>query len=64
MAGCGGAFGGFLGLKLFFETHRSTTDAGAGLYHKGPGTKDRLYFIGHGLMENCPRLIVDAKLTS
>ena len=52
MAACGGASGSFLGLKLFFETHRSTdrtTDAGAGLYHKGRTTTSPT------LLRNCRR---------
>ena len=33
------------------------------LYRKGPGMEAKLYFIGHGLMENRSGLIVDARLT-
>ena len=68
----GGAGGGesgrnaevdFKGTKRSNETHRSTTDAEATLYRKGPGMEARLCYIGHGLMENRSGLIVDARLT-
>ena len=38
-------------------------DPDALLYRKGPGMEARLCFIGHGLMESCSDLIVDARLT-
>ena len=53
----------FRGQKRSNETHRSTTDPDARLYRKGPGMEAKLYFIGHGLMENRSGLIVDARLT-
>src|SRR5262252_3530168 len=53
----------FRGHKRSNETHRSTTDADARLYRKGPGMEARLCFIGDGLMENRSGLIVDARLT-
>jgi transposase len=53
----------FRGQKRSNDTHRSTTDADARLYRKGPGMEARLCFIGHGLMENRSGLIVDARLT-
>jgi len=53
----------FKGEKRSNETHRSTTDPDAKLYRKGPGMEARLYFIGHGLMENRSGLMVDACLT-
>jgi hypothetical protein len=45
------------------ETHASTTDPDARLYRKGRGKEAKLGFIGHLLMENRNRLIVDAGLT-
>jgi hypothetical protein len=53
----------FKGEKRSNETHRSTTDRNAWLYRKAPGMEATLCFIGHGLMENRPGLIVDARLT-
>jgi transposase len=53
----------FRGEKRSNATHRSTTDADARLYRKGPGMEAKLCFIGHGLMENRSGLIVDARLT-
>jgi len=53
----------FKGEKRSNETHRSTTDADAMLYRKGPGMEAKLCFIGHGLMENRSGLLVDARLT-
>jgi transposase len=53
----------FRGEKRSNQTHRSTTDADARLYRKGPGMEAKLCFIGHGLMENRSGLIVDARLT-
>ena len=53
----------FRGEKRGNETHRSTTDRNAWLYRKAPGMEATLCFIGHGLMENRPGLIVDARLT-
>jgi transposase len=68
--GCSGEQGGgrnapadFRGQKRSNETHRSTTDADARLYRKGPGMEARLCYIGHGLMENRSGLLVDARLT-
>jgi transposase len=53
----------FKGEKRGNETHRSTTDADARLYRKGPGMEAKLCFIGHALMENRSGLIVDTRLT-
>jgi transposase len=53
----------FKGEKRSNETHRSTTDADARLYRKGPGMEAKLCFIGHALMENRSGLIVDTRLT-
>jgi IS5 family transposase len=53
----------FKGEKRRNETHRSTTDADARLYRKGPGMEAKLCFIGHALMENRSCLIVDTRLT-
>jgi transposase len=53
----------FKGEKRSNETHRSTTDPDARLYRKGLGMEAKLYFIGHGLMENRSGLVVDARLT-
>ena len=57
------ALADFRGQKRSNETHVSTTDPDALLYRKGPGMAARLCVIGHGLMENRPGLIVDARLT-
>ena len=68
--GTGGTGGGghnagsdFRGERRSNATHESTTDTDAMLYRKGPGMEARLCCIGHGLMENRPGLIVDARLT-
>ena len=53
----------FHGQKRRNETHGSTTDPDARLYRKGPGKEAKLCFIGHGLMEICSLLLVDACLT-
>lgn len=53
----------FRGQKRSNETHRSTTDADAMLYRKGPGMEAKLCFIGHGLMENRSCLLVDTRVT-
>ena len=57
------ALADFKGEKRRNETHRSTTDADARLYRKGPGMEAKLCFIGHALMENRSGLIVDTRLT-
>jgi transposase len=54
----------FKGQKRSNETHESTTDPQARLYRKGSGMEAKLCFMGHTLMENRSRLIVDACLTS
>ena len=53
----------FHGQKRSNDTHASTTDPDARLYRKGKGKETKLCFIGHGLMENRHRLLVDACLT-
>jgi len=53
----------FRGQKRSNETHRSTTDADAMLYRRGPGMEAKLCFIGHGLMENRSGLLVDTRVT-
>jgi len=53
----------FHGKKRSNQTHASTTDPDARLYHKGAGKEAKLCFIGHGLMENRSGLLVDACLT-
>jgi transposase len=53
----------FHGEKRSNATHASATDPDARLYRKGPGKEARLYFIGHGLMENRSGLLVDACLS-
>jgi hypothetical protein len=53
----------FHGQKRSNETHASTTDPEARLYRKGPGKEAKLCLMGHALMENRNRLVVDACLT-
>src|ERR1700730_3595572 len=53
----------FRGGKRSNETHASTTDPDARLYRKSPGQGAKLCFIGHVLMENRGRLVVDAEPT-
>ena len=53
----------FHGQKRSNVTHASSTDPDARLYRKGKGKETKLCFIGHGLMENCHGLLVDACLT-
>lgn len=53
----------FHGQKRSNATHGSTTDPDARLYKKGQGKEAKLCFMGHGLMENCHGLLVDACLT-
>ena len=53
----------FHGQKRSNVTHASSTDPDARLYRKGRGKETKLCFIGHGLMENCHGLLVDACLT-
>lgn len=62
---CGGrnAEADFHGQKRSNDTHASTTDPDARLYRKGKRKETKLCFIGHGLMENCHGLLVDACLT-
>jgi hypothetical protein len=45
------------------DTHASTTDAEARLFHKGAGKEARLCFMGHLLMENRSGLVVATGLT-
>jgi transposase len=44
-------------------THASTSDADARLYKKGKGKEAKLCHMGHALMENRSRLIVEAETT-
>jgi transposase len=53
----------FHGQKRSNETHASTTDPDARLYRKGSGKEAKLCFMGHALMENRNRLVVDVCLT-
>ena len=53
----------FHGERRSNATHASTTDPEARLYRKSAGTKAKLAFIGHTLMENRCGLVVDACLT-
>jgi hypothetical protein len=53
----------FRGARRSNASHGSTTDPDALLYRKGPGMEARLCFVGHVLMENRHRLVVDAELT-
>ncbi len=53
----------FRGERRSNETHTSTSDPEARLYRKGRGREAKLYFIGHGLMENRSGLVVQACLT-
>lgn len=54
---------GLHGQKRTNQTHASTTDPAARLYKKGCGKQAKLCFMGHGLMESCHGLLVDACLT-
>jgi hypothetical protein len=53
----------FHGQKRSNATHASITDPEARLYKKSPGTGASLCFIGHTLMENRNRLIVETEMT-
>ena len=53
----------FHGEKRSNDTHASTTDPDARLYHKGAGREAKLCFMGHALMENRNGLIVGAVAT-
>ena len=53
----------FHGQKRSNETHASTTDPDARLYHKGRGEEAKPAFMGHALMENRNGLIVGAVAT-
>jgi hypothetical protein len=53
----------FKGQERSNDTHESTTDADARLFKKSPGDKSRLCHMGHILMENRNRLIVDVEIT-
>lgn len=53
----------FRGEKRSNQTHASTSDPDAMLYRKGSGMEAKLCYIGHTLMENRNRLLVDARLT-
>jgi transposase len=53
----------FRGEKRTNATHASTTDPDAMLYRKSPGTRARLCYMGHVLMENRNGLVVDAETT-
>jgi len=53
----------FHGQRLSNDTHRSSTDPEARLYRKGRGREAKLCFMGHLLMENRHRLIVDGCVT-
>ena len=45
--------------RLRNETHESRTDAESRLMRKGKGKEAKLVFIGHALMENRNRLVMD-----
>jgi transposase len=47
-----GSEGDFKGQRRANATHRSTTDADARLYRKGPGQEAKLAYIGNVLIEN------------
>ena len=53
----------FRGEKRSNATHVSTTDPGARLYKKSPGTGALLCCMGRALMENRSGLIVQGDLT-
>jgi transposase len=44
------------------DTHASTTDPEAGLYHKGKGKEAKLSYVGNALTENRHGLVVEAEL--
>ncbi len=52
----------FHGEKRSNESHESTTDPDARLYHKGNGRESRLCYMGHALMENRNGLVVAGAL--
>ncbi len=53
----------FHGQKRSNATHASTSDADARLYKKGRGKEAKLCHMGHALMENRSRLIVETETT-
>ena len=53
----------FRGERRKNDTHASTTDPDARLYHKGRGKSAQLCFMGHALMENRHGLAIAAVLT-
>jgi transposase len=53
----------FHGQKRSNATHASTSDADARLYKKGKGKEAKLCHMGHALMENRSRLIVETETT-
>lgn len=53
----------FHGQKRSNATHASTSDADARLYRKGKGKEAKLCHMGHALMENRSRLIVETETT-
>ncbi|MET4483653.1 transposase [Bradyrhizobium sp. F1.13.3] len=53
----------FHGEKRKNDTHSSTTDPDARLFRKGAGKEAKLCHMGHLMMENRNRPIVDARLT-
>jgi len=53
----------FRGQRRRNDTHASTTDPQAKLLRKGRGKPAQLCYVGHALMENRNRLIVDTRLT-
>ena len=53
----------FHGEKRSNQTHQSSTDAEARLYRKSGGSESKLSYLGHVLLENRNRLVVDTLLT-
>jgi hypothetical protein len=54
----------FHGERRLNQTHASTTDPEARLFHKGKGKEAKLCFMGHVLMENRHGLIITPRLTA
>lgn len=53
----------FWGEKRRNATQESSTDPQALQYHKGKGQEAKLCYVGHALMDNRHRLIVDTRTT-
>ena len=58
-----GAEANFHGQRRRNDTHQSTTDPEARLFKKSKGSEAKLGYLGHVLMENRNRLLVQAVVT-